>query len=77
MAQAQQPNEAAGDTEGSDDKAQRHATSGGNPDTPDEGEDSVEEELEIARRHADPSKGDKIVDGGDHVSTEDGGNPQE
>ena len=52
---------------------------GGNadPDAPDSGEDSVEEELEIARRHADPSKGDKVADGGDLVSVEKGGNPQE
>jgi hypothetical protein len=39
--------------------------------------DPVEEEMEIARAHADPSKGDKVVDGGDRVSTEEGGNPQE
>jgi hypothetical protein len=47
------------------------------PDTPSEGEDTVEEEREIARKHADPSRGDKVVDGGDRVSTEEGGNPQE
>jgi len=49
----------------------------GDPSTPDSGEDSVEEEMEIARKHADPSRGDKVVDGGDRVSTDEGGNPQE
>jgi hypothetical protein len=49
----------------------------GDPETPDSGEDSVEEEMEIARKHADPSRGDKVVDGGDRVSTDEGGNPQE
>ena len=39
--------------------------------------DEVEKEMEIARKHANPSKGDKVVDGGDRVSTEGGGNPQE
>ena len=39
--------------------------------------DEVEKEMEIAREHADPSKGDKVVDGGDRVSTVGGGNPQE
>ena len=33
--------------------------------------------MEIARKHADPSRGDKVVDGGDRVSTDEGGNPQE
>jgi hypothetical protein len=40
-------------------------------------DDSVEDELEKAREHADPTRGDKVVDGGDRVSTEEGGNPQE
>jgi|UPI0003B3E8E9 hypothetical protein len=52
-------------------------SSSGDPETPDSGEDSVEEEMEIARKHADPSRGDKVVDGGDRVSTDEGGNPQE
>jgi len=39
--------------------------------------DDVEKEMEEARNHADPARGDKVVDGGDRVSTEKGGNPQE
>ncbi len=39
--------------------------------------DDVEKEMEEAREHADPSRGDKVADGGDRVSTEKGGNPQE
>lgn len=34
-------------------------------------------ELEEARQHANPSWSDKIVNGGDRVSTEERGNPQE
>lgn len=52
-------------------------SSSGDPEIPDSGEDSVEEEMEIARKHADPGRGDKVVDGGDRVSTDEGGNPQE
>lgn len=44
---------------------------------PEDAGDDVEDELEKAREHADPSRGDKQVDGGDRVSTEKGGNPQE
>jgi hypothetical protein len=37
----------------------------------DRGGDKAAEELEEAHKHADPSRGDKKVDGGDHVSTDD------
>lgn len=57
--------------------AQKAGADDRDPKTPDSGEDSVEEEMEIARKHADPSRGDKVVDGGDRVSTDEGGNPQE
>ncbi len=39
--------------------------------------DKIEDELEEARRHADPSRGDKQVGDGERVSTNEGGNPQE
>lgn len=39
--------------------------------------DDVEEELEKAREHADPTRGNKTFDGGDRVSEKKGGNPQE
>ena len=61
----------------------RHKGDSGNTDDdPPEGAgngdtDEVEKEMEIARAHADPSKGDKVVDGVDRVSTKEGGNPQE
>lgn len=34
------------------------------------GGDDEAEELEKIHKHADPSKGDKVVEGGDRVSTE-------
>jgi hypothetical protein len=36
-----------------------------------------EDELEKARERADPARGDRDADGGDRVSTHEGGNPQE
>jgi hypothetical protein len=36
----------------------------------DEGKDDEAKELENIHEHADPSRGDKEVDGGDRVSTE-------
>jgi hypothetical protein len=64
-------------SKGSDGNAPNAGAGNGDPSTPDSGEDSVEEEMEIARKHADPSRGDKVVEGGDRVSTDEGGNPQE